>query len=354
MLPFRLNNDSEPGMTRKATITDIADMAEVSTATVDRVLNGRPGVSAANRQRVNIAAKALGYLPSEDKMTLPSRPAHLEFFIPLGRSEFMHNLAATIRDFAASLPLVASCRIHPIDGLSPAAVVKAIEKTALQTSGVGLITVDHPICRNAIRQLCEAGLRVITIASDVLQTPRSAYVGVDNRVAGRTAGLVMGRMARDSGGSVALFLGSRSYHGHEEREAGFRAVMGEQFPGLVILPAIETDEDNATSYAAASRILQGRDRIVGVYCVGAGRTGIARAVAERGQKRPFVVFHDLTNVTRQLLAEDVIDVVIDQNARLTGEQSVIRLLGSIASTAPFLTLKYIEPRIILRENIPVR
>jgi LacI family transcriptional regulator len=339
---------------RRASISDIAALAEVSTATVDRVLNGRPGVSAANRQRVNIAAKALGYLPSEDKVTLPSRPAHLEFFIPLGRSEFMHDLAATIRDFAAKLPLVASCKIHPIDGLSPGALVKAVEKTALQTNGVGLIAVDHPICRNAIRQLSEAGTRVITIASDVLSTPRSAYVGVDNRVAGRTAGLVMGRMARSAAGSVALFLGSRAYHGHEEREIGFRGVIGEQFPELRILPAIEMGEDSKRSHEAAERLLRSRDDIVGIYCVGAGRTGIANAVAERGAPRPFVVFHDLTNVTRRLLAEDVIDVVIDQNARLTGEQSVIRLLGSIASTAPFLTLKYIEPRIILRENIPVR
>lgn len=338
---------------RKATITDIAAMAKVSTATVDRVLNGRPGVSAANRQRVNNAAKALGYFPSEDRLTLPSRPAHLEFFLPLGRSEFMHNLGAAIRDFAASLPLVASCQIHAIDGLSPGAVVKAVERTALQTSGVGLITVDHPICRNAIRQLCEAGLRVVTIASDVLQTPRSAYVGVDNRVAGRTAGLLMGRMARHNQGSIALFLGSRSYHGHEEREAGFRAVMADQFRHLTILPGIEMDEDSATSYKAATRLMQQQDDIIGIYCLGAGRTGIGRALTERGQDRPFAIFHDLTNVTRQLLAEDVIDVVIDQNARLTGEQSVIRLLGSIASTAPFLTLKYIEPRIILRENIPI-
>ena len=67
-----------------------------------------------------------------------------------------------------------------------------------------------------------------------------------------------------------------------------------------------------------------------------------------------MIFHDLTEATRTLLAEGQIDVVIDQNARLTAEQAVIRLLGSIASTAPFLTLKYIEPRIILRENIPVR
>ena len=339
---------------RKATITDIAARAEVSTATVDRALNGRGGVSAANRQRVFMAAKELGYLPTEDKVTLPSRPAHLEFFIPFGRSEFMHNLASTIRDFAAHLPLVASCTIHPLAGLSPEALVKAIEKTALKTSGVGLITVDHPITRNAIRQLSEAGVRVITIASDVLSTPRSAYVGVDNRVAGRTAGLVMGRMAGAAKGSLGLFLGSRAYHGHEERENGFRAVINEQFPGLKLLPAIETDEDSSRSYGSASRLLRSRADLVGLYCIGAGRSGIARAVSEVGRPRPFVIFHDLTDRTRAFLAEDLIDVVIDQNARLTGEQAVIRLLGSIASAAPFLTLKYIEPRIILRENIPVR
>lgn len=339
---------------RRASISDIAALAEVSTATVDRVLNGRPGVAAANRQRVHVAAKALGYLPTEDRVTLPSRPAHLEFFIPFGRSEFMHDLGATIRDFASKLPLVASCKIHAIDGLSPNALVSAVEKTGLKTNGVGLIAIDHPICRGAIRNLSEAGMRVITIASDVLATPRAAYVGVDNRTAGRTAGLVMGRMALAAQGSVALFLGSRAYRGHEEREAGFRAVITEQFPALSILPAIEMDEDSAKSYDATERLLRSRSDVVGIYCVGAGRTGIARAVAEHGRPRPFVVMHDLTDVTRRLLEEDVIDVVIDQNARLTGEQSVIRLLGSIASTAPFLTLKYIEPRIILRENIPAR
>lgn len=339
---------------RKATIADIAARADVSTATVDRVLNGRAGVSSSNRQRVLLAAKALGYLPVEDKVTLPSRPAHLEFFIPFGHSEFMHNLADTIRDFAANLPLVASCTIHALDGLSPEALVSAVEKTSLKASGVGLITVDHPITRNVIRQLSEAGVRVITIASDVLQTPRSAYVGVDNRVAGRTAGLVMGRLAGARAGSLGLFLGSRAYHGHEERENGFRAVISDQFPHLRLLPAVETHEDNTTSYKAAAHLLRSQSDVVGIYCVGAGRSGIARAVARLGRPRPFVIFHDLTDLTRSYLAEDLIDVVIDQNARLTGEQAVIRLLGSIASTAPFLTLKYIEPRIILRENIPVR
>ena len=46
--------------------------------------------------------------------------------------------------------------------------------------------------------------------------------------------------------------------------------------------------------------------------------------------------------------------MIDQNARLIAEQSVIRLLGSIASSAPYLTKKFVEPRLIFKENIPVQ
>ncbi|RUT88977.1 LacI family transcriptional regulator, partial [Mesorhizobium sp. M7A.T.Ca.US.000.02.1.1] len=61
-----------------------------------------------------------------------------------------------------------------------------------------------------------------------------------------------------------------------------------------------------------------------------------------------------TKDTRGHLVDDLLDVVIDQNARLIAEQSVIRLLGSIASAAPYLTKKFIEPRLIFKENVPVQ
>ncbi|RWD02815.1 MAG: LacI family transcriptional regulator, partial [Mesorhizobium sp.] len=89
----------------KATVADIARSCGLSTATVDRVLNNRPGASAANRQRVMEAAKQLGYLPVVDQVTLPSRPAHLEFFLPIGTNAFMMDLANHIEDYAARLPL---------------------------------------------------------------------------------------------------------------------------------------------------------------------------------------------------------------------------------------------------------
>jgi GntP family gluconate:H+ symporter len=60
----------------------------------------------------------------------------------------------------------------------------------------------------------------------------------------------------------------------------------------------------------------------------------------------------LTGLAAGIGVGDVIDVVIDQNARLVGEQAVLRLLGSIATNSPLLALKNVETRIVLRENIP--
>jgi LacI family transcriptional regulator len=339
----------------KVTVSDIAKSCGLSTATVDRVLNNRAGVSAANRHRVMEAAKGVGYLPVVDAITLPSRPAHLEFFLPIGKNPFMADLARHIEDFAGRLPLVASCRIHGLDGISPDALQAATEKLSLRANGVGVIAVDHPKTRNILTEIAEAGLRVVTIATDVPAAPRSAYVGIDNRVAGRTAALLMGRLLAGQPGHLAIVVGSRSYRGHEEREMGFRSVLGEDFPDLDVMSAVEINDEPEASYRAAMKAFQAEPRLSGIYCVGAGRSGIVKALGEaRLEKKPVFICHDLTRETRRYLVDDLVDVVIDQNARLTAEQAVIRLLGSIASSAPYLTKKFIEPRLIFRENIPAQ
>ncbi len=137
-----------------------------------------------------------------------------------------------------------------------------------------------------------------------------------------------------------------------ERERGFHEYIRDRLPGLKIATAIETGEDNRRSNAATRDLLRRWPDLAGIYCVGASRTGIVEVVEELGPRRPCLIMHDLTDVSREWLARDLVDVVIDQNPRLVGEQAVIHLLGSIAARTPLLSLKPIEPRIILRENIP--
>jgi LacI family transcriptional regulator len=165
----------------------------------------------------------------------------------------------------------------------------------------------------------------------------------------------MGRLLGERKGHLALVVGSRSYRGHEEREMGFRSVLNEEFPNLLITSAVEINDEPEASYTATMKALRAEPGLLGIYCVGAGRSGVARALREaKLPRKPVFICHDLTRETRGYLVDDLLDVVIDQNARLIAEQAVIHLLGSIASSAPYLTKKFIEPRLIFRENIPMQ
>ena len=119
----------------KVTVSAIAQSCGLSTATVDRALNNRPGISAANRQRVMEAAQRLGYLPMAGSVTLPSRPAALEFFLPIRQNVFMGEIADHIRGYASRMPLVASCKIHDLQDISPATLQAAVDRLSLETKG---------------------------------------------------------------------------------------------------------------------------------------------------------------------------------------------------------------------------
>ncbi|SLN61623.1 LacI family DNA-binding transcriptional regulator [Roseisalinus antarcticus] len=341
------------GGRRRATIPDIAQRANASTATVDRVLISRAGVSNANRQRVLCAANDLGYLPVEDQIVLPARRSRLEFFLPRSTQTFFGEVKVAIETFAATLPLVSSVSVHELDNLDPRTLEAAVNELSVETLGVGIVAVDHPLTRQIIRDLDRSNVKVITLASDLLSTHRAAHVGLNDRVAGRTASLAMGRFVRRAAGTVALFIGDPAFHGQRERELGFHLVMETDFPGLTILPAIATKSDSALSARITRGLLEEHDDLVGIYCMGGGRSGIASVIEELPPaRRPCVIMHDLSEPIRRYLAKGVIDLIIDQNAKLFGEQSVIRLLGTIAATEPFLPEHYIEPRLIMRENIP--
>ena len=134
---------------------------------------------------------------------------------------------------------------------------------SLRTNGVGVVAVDHPKTRNTLRIIADAGIRLVTILSDVPTVRRSAYVGIDNRIAGRTAALLMGRFLGARSGSIAMIVGSRSYRGHEEREMGFRSVLSEEYPNLSVQGAVEINDEPEASYRATTRLLAGGGEAAG-------------------------------------------------------------------------------------------
>jgi len=336
----------------RSTLTDIAKAAGVSSATVDRVLNNRDGVKERTREIVFEAARTLGYLPGgAGTTTAAPDKIKLDFVLPAGTNTFIANLRDQIIRQSALNPEI-DLTIHSVEGFNPDTLAHALENLKGQTNGVGVIALDHPTVREAMRTLAQSGTPIVTIASDILHVPRVRYIGIDNRAAGRLGGYVLGRFLGKAGGTkIALFVGSLSYRGHEEREMGFRRVLAEEFPRFNIVELNEIKDDRERAYNETTALLKRHPDLAGIYNIGAGNQGIGQALIDSG-KSDSVIFigHELTESTKRLLLNGTMDAVIDQNPRVEAREALAALINSIKGEQ----IDDHPPRIqvIFRENIP--
>jgi LacI family transcriptional regulator len=337
----------------RPTLLDLAREAGVSSATVDRVLNGRPGVKPRTREIVLTTARRLGYLAEVDGVPAPQslRPVRLAFLLPAGTNAFMGALRAQLEAQAAQREGV-EVSVELIEGFDPQSLARSLDEVPHGVDGIGVVALDHPLVREGLRRLAQRGIRVVTLASDVQNVPRLAYVGIDNRQAGRLAGYVLGRflVGRDEA-KVAFYAGSRAYRGHEEREMGFRSVLAEDFPAIRLVDLREIMDDRDRAHAETLSVLDAHPDLAAIYNAGAGNLGIAKALDERGLAgRTILIGHEATDGNKRLLLEGVIDAVIDQNPRVEAREA-LNLLTRAAREEPY---NLVPPRlaIIFRENLP--
>lgn len=336
----------------KVTISDLAREAGVSTATVDRVMNSRDGVSARTRDHVLGVAQRLGYaVPLATELLAQMR---LDFVLPGGTNTYMNLLAAGFEEEAGAFPSERVC-VHRVEGFSPDALSEKLQALRGAADGIGIVALDHPKVREAVRDLEAAQIPLLAMVSDIPNVPRIGYVGIDNRAAGRLAGYLLGRFMGARRGTVALFAGSLSYRGHEEREMGFRHVLAEEFPELAVLQLQENLDDMERSYTETAELMRNHPNLGGVYNIGAGNRGIARALEESGRAREIVfIGHELTEHSRRFLLSGVMDAVIDQHPRLEAREA-IRALARAARGQPIDRRDLaVGMQVIFRDNIPPR
>jgi LacI family transcriptional regulator len=335
----------------KVTIVEVARTAGVSTATVDRVVNSRNGVKSRTRDHVLTVAQRLGYpLPATQEPTSPA-PVMLDFVLPGGTNTYINDLAEMLERGTEAATNVQS-RVHQIEGLNPDALAEKIRSLRNETQGLGIIALDHPNVREAVRELNAANVPVLTMVSDIPNVPRIGYVGIDNRSAGRLAGHLLGRLLKSRPQKLALFAGSLSYRGHEEREMGFRHIVAEDFPHLEVVQSRESLDDFQRGYKEAKALLEVYPDISGIYNIGGGNRGIAQALEESGRAKE-VVFgaHELTEHTKRFLLSGVIDFLIDQNPLQETRESIVALAKAARRQPIDSSTLSIRMQIIFRENI---
>ena len=338
----------------RVTVHDLARAAGVSLATIDRVLNGRPGVRAKTVEKVEAAIAEIGYKRDlTASMLARARDIGLTVIVPEGTNQFMGKLAEAVETIGGQ---VRAERLRldlvRIKAMDTRALVEALDAIAPGDADVVVIVaIDKPEVHAGVGRATARGLKVITLVSDLPQSARHAFVGIDNRAAGRTAASLMGRFV-GRGSTVALVAGSLELIDHAERIAGFRDVMAEQFGDITILGPIEGQDAFSLTYERTLALLEAHPDLAGLYNVGAGNAGMLMALGETKRAGAMrVIAHELTGPTRAGLASGAVDVVIDQSPEdeVRAVCAAARRLVLGADAAPPET--QLEIKVFLRDNL---
>lgn len=341
----------------KVRLIDIAREADVSLATVDRTVNGRPGVNQATVERIWEVVRKLETVARVVRPRSAWRTRlTFGFILPAGPNTFMQNLNMAILktgDAFAEQGINVQC--HRIEGFNPTALADAIHQLGETSNGLAVAALDNPIVREAVNTVTEKGVPVVTLVCDLSNGRQIGYVGLDNRAAGRTAGYLMGRFAGQRRGQIALVSGSIgvSYRDHQEREFGFRDAVHEQFKNVEIADGFEDQDDFRKAYEQTNIILDRYPDLLGIYNVGAGNRGIGLALQERGaDDRVIFIGHELTDFSRQFLIEGVMDAIINQDVGHEASEALRLLLQHHMRPFPSPPLGQPRVEVFLRENLP--
>ena len=331
-------------------------MAGVSLATVDRVLNSRPGVREVTIERVNRAIRELGYVRDRAAANLArGRTYDFLFVLPASDNEFITSLEMQIDEFSKSLAADrTTLDILKVEAFDPRAMAEIInEVNPHLIDGLVIFGPETPSVRDAIDQMRKRGVLVVALVSDLPSSARDAFVGIDNIAAGQTAGQLMGRFVQGDKGKILVITGSMLARDHLERRLGFDEVMSKDYPGFEVLASLEGRDDPDLIEKLLPEAFDAHPNINGIYSSAAGNAGLLRYLRRMNFDRDIVVVgHELTPLSRQALEQGIFDVIISQD---TGHlvRSAVRILRARSDDYPINTAQErIRIDIYIKENMP--
>jgi LacI family transcriptional regulator len=320
-------------MSRRPTITDLAQTAGVSVATVDRVLNQRHPVREETTRRVLRAAEDIGFHATAliRQRLSPDAPSRTFGFVLQKETHYFYQaLAAALKEAVHQTPGVRGLPLITFASeLTPAATTERLVEIGAHADAIAVVSVDHPTVSQAVEDLRRRGIPTFGVLTGLTTPGWAGYVGIDNRKAGRLAAWTIARTAK-APGEVGILVGSHRYLGHEMREIGFRSYFREHAPSFRVLEAIVNLEEPRIAYEATLDLLKKHKNVVGICVAGGGMEGVITAL--RDEKRAgtlAVVVNELTPDTRQALTDDVVTLVIGTPLQLLARRLIDAMLNAI-------------------------
>ncbi|SLN67642.1 DNA-binding transcriptional repressor MalI [Aquimixticola soesokkakensis] len=324
---------------KRPTIASLAQEAGVSIATVNRLLSGHSNVKAATAQRIQIAAEKIGFygLGTIEDQIKKNAPTYRLGFLLQQSSRDLYQLFS--REITAACHRRQLDIVEPViefvDTLTPENISARLLSLGERCDAVSLIAADHPQIGQTIRTLSERGIPVIPYITDQSAPERAAFVGTDNWKIGRTAAWLISQMTNEEG-HIAVFQGNPRYQCQDVADASFRSLIREYAPHLTVAQSQATNEEPDRAYEMVRDLLQTEDKLLGIFIVGGGISGVLRALREipvARRKSIKLICRDIGPETRRGLSEGLITAALAHPLEPTSNTLVATMIEVLNSGA---------------------
>ena len=307
-LPAPLKNINNPSMTHRFPIKEVAAQAGLSTATVDRVINARPNVSAQTKARVAAALNEL--TRQEAQLAARGRRMFIDIVVEAPR-RFSHKIRQAAEGVLPTFaPAVVRPRFTFQETMTQTETLAHLARISRRGSqGVCLKVRDLPAIRAAVEALTAKGIPVVTLFTDIAAPARLAHIGLDNAQAGQVAAYLMAASLRGQSGTILLGQSHDAFEGEDTRAQAFRAAAAQNMPQMSLID-MRGGAGLATQTASQiAQLMAQLGDLRGVYSMGGGNRTILAAL-----DRPLVyIAHDLDAENKTLLRSGKIDFVLEHD-----------------------------------------
>lgn len=307
---------------KKITIEEISKLANVSAGTVDRALHNRGSISKKTKEKILRIAQEQGYTPNRIGKILSKKKNINIGVITFGENnpyikgikEGVQSAFEDYRDFGLSI-IVRSMKF-----LSSTEQVNIIhEFLDKKIDGISLMAIDNAKVRQAVDAAISQNIPVVTFNNDLIGSKRICFVGQEYFRSGQIAADLLCRFI-GSKGEIFIVHGSHLLAGHEERLAGFKSVIKNEYPDINISAIEESLDNDDIAFDITVKALSNRGAIKGIYIVAAGYGGVGRAVKKLGIGNKIkVVCNDLVPEVVDLIKEGIFDATIFQDPFMQGK-----------------------------------
>ena len=341
-------------MNKKVTITMIAKECNTSIGTVDRALNGRPGINPQTKEYILQTAKRLGYKPNQLAGALSRKKQYrIAVIYCKEQKDFyqyvtqgIQKATSELADYGITVDLFQAESLTTKEQVELLSKINPEQYDGFAINSAGTETDAY------INHFIECGKAVITFNTDAPATRRLFFVGTNPRHAGNLGGELAGKLMGGKGKVAALgsFLLTNTFI---ERFVGFYEVMQKEYPDITLCPFQECYDNEESARQQTIQIIKEHPDIQMLYLTGcAGTSGAIQALRALNRPDIHLIGYDLSNSISTAIRDGWCTATLFQDPYQQGYYAVTllarHLLEGWLPAHPLLT---IESRIMMKYNL---